>query len=192
MSARVLVWSALVGLALVLPLGYLLHLLAPAGWTAPADYRQLMASRLYTTPWLLALQGVVVYPVWEEIFYRGLMVRTLRSRLPQWAAIAVPNLLFAASHLGQGLQNGLLALIFGLCASYLCVRTQSLFPSMVCHASVNLTVLFVITPIFAAHGVTSLTQPLALTFLAGSIAVLTAGAVILRSEFRRSPLPLAA
>ena len=56
---------------------------------------------------VMALLAVVVAPVVEELLFRGLLLRSLRSRLRPWPAILVQGACFGAIHvqLGVGLEN---------------------------------------------------------------------------------------
>jgi membrane protease YdiL (CAAX protease family) len=132
---------------------------------------------------------VLIYPVIEEIFYRGLLLQLLRRYTPTWLAVLVPTSLFALTHIGSGISNVILAFAFGLVSSWLVIRSRSLLPSIVCHAAVNLSVLFILTPVFAVQGLTSpnaILHPFSLLLLVSSLAVVIGGGRILRAEFPSS------
>ncbi len=86
---------------------------------------------------VLALVVVVMAPLAEEVFYRGLLQRTLLRRIPLWPAMIVTSLVFAASHL-QALQFPALA-AFGLVLSWLAHRTGRLGRSIWAHVGFNAT-----------------------------------------------------
>ncbi len=90
----------------------------------------------------LAVVAIVVAPIVEELFFRGLLLRSLESRLVPWLAIVVQGLLFGVIHLqiGLGWGNVSLALalaavgmVFGVAAH----RAGRLGPAIVGHALVN-------------------------------------------------------
>ena len=86
---------------------------------------------------LLVLIVGVGAPIIEEIFYRGLMHRSLLKRgAPPWAAITVTSLVFGSSHF-QLLQLPGLALagaVFGLLAH----RAGRLGPAITAHVGFNM------------------------------------------------------
>lgn len=89
---------------------------------------------------LLVLMTVVIAPVVEELFYRGLVQRTLRRRLTAPAAVAITAVVFAALHF-QPLQfPGLFA--FGVLAGALAVRSGRLGPAMAAHLGFNAVALW--------------------------------------------------
>ena len=191
-SPRAAVWSLLTGMALALPLVYLMRLLP-----LPASDAQMLhtsAARIadwVPHPWRLAFRAVLLFPVLEECVYRGLILQMLRRYLPLWLAVLVPTVIFAATHLGFSWDNAVQALILGVIFAGLALRSRSLFPAILCHAGVNLASLFVLRPVFLAAGLDTpdaATRPLALFWLAGSLVVAVAGVRILAAEFgRREP-----
>lgn len=86
---------------------------------------------------LLILIVGVAAPIIEEIFYRGLLQRSLLKRgLPVWAAIAVTSVVFGMSHF-QLLQLPGLAFagaVFGLLAQ----RAGRLGPAITAHITFNM------------------------------------------------------
>jgi len=121
----------------------LLHLPVRSNTDAlsPSDDRA-----LYLT---LAAVAIVAAPIVEELFFRGLLLSALRSRLAPALAIAVQALVFGAYHAspGYGWDNIGLALIlagvgvvFGVAAQW----SRRLGPGMVGHALINATVFVVL------------------------------------------------
>ena len=86
---------------------------------------------------LLVLVVVVMAPLAEEVFFRGMLQRTLRRRLPLWPAMLVTSALFAVSHF-QALQLPALA-AFGLVLSVLAHRSGRLGPPIWAHVGFNAT-----------------------------------------------------
>lgn len=86
---------------------------------------------------LLVLIVGVLAPVFEEIFYRGLLQRALLKRgLPPVAAIGVSSLVFGASHLELLQLPGLVAA--GALFGYLAHRFDRLGPAIAAHVGFNL------------------------------------------------------
>jgi membrane protease YdiL (CAAX protease family) len=86
---------------------------------------------------LLVVLTVIGAPIVEELFFRGLLLRSLERRLRPVLAIAVSSLIFASVHF-QALQ--LLALaIFGVIAGTLAHRAGRLGPAIWAHVAFNAT-----------------------------------------------------
>jgi membrane protease YdiL (CAAX protease family) len=75
-------------------------------------------------------------PICEEIFYRGLVLRSLERRLGQWPAVVLTGVIFGASHF-EPLQFVGLA-VFGAVLSVLVLRSGRLGPAIVAHMVFNL------------------------------------------------------
>lgn len=86
---------------------------------------------------LLVLVVVVAAPLAEEVFFRGMLQRTLARHLPIWPAMLVTSALFGISHF-QLLQLPALA-AFGLVLSLLAHRSGRLGPSIWAHVGFNAT-----------------------------------------------------
>lgn len=86
---------------------------------------------------VLVLVVVVAAPLAEEVFFRGMLQRTLARVLPIWPAMAVTSVLFGVSHF-QLLQLPALA-TFGLVLSILAHRTGRLGRNIWAHVGFNAT-----------------------------------------------------
>ena len=86
---------------------------------------------------ILVLVVVVAAPLAEEVFFRGMLQRTLARRLPIWPAMLITSVLFGVSHF-QALQLPALA-AFGLVLSVLAHRTGRLGRSIWAHVGFNAT-----------------------------------------------------
>jgi len=84
---------------------------------------------------VLAALVVLVAPVVEELFFRGLLLRTLAQRLPPVAAVAISALAFGITHFQPVQLLGLVA--FGAVLGTLAQRYGRLGPSLVAHMSFN-------------------------------------------------------
>ena len=85
---------------------------------------------------LLVLVVVIAAPIVEEIFFRGLLLRSLQRRMHTKWAIVASSALFAAAHF-EPLQFPAL-FVFGLVAATLATRTGRLGPGMWAHFAFNL------------------------------------------------------
>jgi membrane protease YdiL (CAAX protease family) len=185
--------SIMTGVAVALPALYVMWLLPLPAPTA--EFTQMVATRkalVYLSPGAFFLKAVLIYPLIEEVFYRGLMFTLLRRYAPGWLAVLAPTSLFALTHAGSGLVNVGFAFIVGLYFCWLVVRSRSLLTSVLCHAAINLFLLFVFDPIMDTRGLVNRPDafaPLPLAMLAGSLALLVYGVHILRAEFGRRQTP---
>jgi membrane protease YdiL (CAAX protease family) len=74
-------------------------------------------------------------PLFEELFFRGLLLRSLLGRLPAVVAILITSVLFALAHF-EAVQFAGLA-VFGVVVGYLAWRTGRLGPSIGAHVAFN-------------------------------------------------------
>lgn len=91
---------------------------------------------------VLAVLVVVVAPFVEELFFRGLLQRTLGQWMPPLAAVAVSAVVFGVTHLQPVQLLGLIA--FGIVLGILAERAGRLGPSIVAHMSFNAASVFVL------------------------------------------------
>ena len=98
----------------------------------------------------LILSVAVGAPIVEELFFRGLLLRSLQRRVPNWAAVAVSAVAFGIAH-GSALPVDAVVLVmisltvFGAILAVLAIRTGRLGPSIVTHAVFNLFTLLYLT-----------------------------------------------
>lgn len=86
------------------------------------------------TSWFLLFALAFFIPAVEEVFFRGFFARCMSTYGPGWTVFA-PALIFAAAHHPAGMIG---ALLFGILAGTLFLRSGSLLPPMVFHVTVNL------------------------------------------------------
>jgi membrane protease YdiL (CAAX protease family) len=91
---------------------------------------------------LLILVVVLLAPVVEEIFFRGLLLRSLENRLGSGWALASSSVLFGLTHF-QLLQLPAL-IMFGLVAGWLAQRYDRLGPAIFAHIAFNAVTVFVL------------------------------------------------
>lgn len=64
-----------------------------------ARYREWLHQAAYQRPsWIFLLGVVVLYPLFEEIWFRGLLYTPMRKEWGKWAAILITSALFAFAH----------------------------------------------------------------------------------------------
>lgn len=133
--------AAVAGLALQLPMVELTTILAralPALAHSPETDAAITAltgisspMRAFTVPFTF----VVIAPVTEELLFRGLILRALRTRYGTAPAIGLSALLFGAFHVDP--QALVFATLVGLLLGWVAVRTGSTMPSIALHAGFN-------------------------------------------------------
>ena len=122
----------------------------PVFWLTDADGSALEAPARELTDkassgvgWLtLVLVVVVAAPLAEEVFFRGMLQRTLARSWPIWPAMIVTSLVFAGSHF-ELLQFPALA-AFGLVLSYCAHRTGRLGLDTWAHVGFNATTVLIL------------------------------------------------
>lgn len=119
---------------------------------APAEQQDLL--RLFTEtnsiPLLLILVtlATIVAPLAEELLFRALLFRYLRTRIPRWIALLLPGLIFASLHVNWMTSDGLasfaplvmLAVVFALAYE----RTGRIGTVIVAHAFFNLHTILIL------------------------------------------------
>jgi membrane protease YdiL (CAAX protease family) len=111
------------------------------------------AKRLQGQPtpaWIIAIvRGCLIVPIFEEVFFRGLLLSWLRKRLNVHGAIFVMAALFALMH--GSLVVAPYVFIFAVVAGYVRVRTGSTFNTIIMHSLNNLMLLYLGLRIVNGH-----------------------------------------
>ena len=131
--------AALPYLALGLGLSLLIQLLSsflPIPKSLPIDefFKTTHAA------WVLAVFGVLIAPLFEELFFRGFVYPVLFRRIGYFAAMVVNSLLFALTHEGQLAHAWAPLLVLftvGMALTYVRARTQSVACSFLVHSGYN-------------------------------------------------------
>ena len=92
--------------------------------------------------WLLAIFGVTVAPLMEELFFRGFLYPALARPLGIRWSVAITSMLFALIHssqLADAWAPLLLLFLVGLILTTARVRTGSVFPGFLIHSAYNFT-----------------------------------------------------
>jgi membrane protease YdiL (CAAX protease family) len=129
----------LLTLLLILPLFWLVSLLSGSLFDTERGTNPVIQTLLSTrSVWMqvyLALAAMVMAPLVEETFYRGLLFRALGERVPFWGAALLSGLLFALAH-GQ-LMAILPITVLGTAFAFLTRHTGSLLASATAHGVYN-------------------------------------------------------
>ena len=89
-------------------------------------------------------------PIVEELFFRGLLLRSLQRRFPTGVAVAISSVAFGLAHFYPLPLRGVILVmislsVFGAVLAGLAVRTGRLGPSIVAHATFNLFTILYLT-----------------------------------------------
>jgi membrane protease YdiL (CAAX protease family) len=108
---------------------------------------EISADRTYVVT--LVITAVIAAPVVEEMVFRGVVMRGLRSRLPMVAVVVLQGLLFGAAHIDpvRGVGNvGLVLVLAGVGVAFgvAVALLGRIGPSMVAHALFNGAVLLLV------------------------------------------------
>jgi len=90
---------------------------------------------------MVLLTVVVLAPIFEELFFRGLFYPALRRRLGPSMAVFLNGLIFGALHFQPLFMISLI--LVGVVLAYMYERTDSLFAPMLTHAFYNLVVMLI-------------------------------------------------
>ena len=132
------IWVGLLSQFIVLPIVYVFIQLFADGDLAedlekPA--RELTDNARGPGFLLLAALLIVGAPLVEEIFYRGMLLRSLKRYMPAVAAVVVSGVVFGVAHFNLLTLPGLA--LFGVFLAMLAQRFERLGPSIVAHAVFN-------------------------------------------------------
>jgi len=146
-------WQAVLTLLTVLPAvmglllvsGLLVDWAVHHGLMAPeSDRRHAMLDRLQTVGMLgqalIILSAVVLAPLAEELFFRGLLQSLLRNFMSPWAAIVISSFLFALMHFAV-IRSVPPLLLFGLVLGYTYEHRGRLLAPIAIHALFNAAML---------------------------------------------------
>ncbi len=93
---------------------------------------------------LLVAMVVVLAPIVEELFFRGLVLRAFQGRFDDGIALVGSAVLFAVAHLGQVVQFPALVM-FGLLAGLIAQRVGRLGPAIFFHMGFNAATVLLLT-----------------------------------------------
>ncbi len=96
---------------------------------------------------MIVLAGIVV-PIAEELFFRGMLYRWMRSRWSVWLASVVSSLLFAIVHIE--LATALPVFVLGMVLALVYEHSRSLWTSILIHCVNNLIAIGLLYALLAA------------------------------------------
>lgn len=85
---------------------------------------------------LLIIGSAIFIPIFEEIIFRGIILRFFSERFPFWIAAIGTSLIFGVAHT-YSLGVMLITFLMGLLMAILCKRTNSIIPAMLFHIMNN-------------------------------------------------------
>lgn len=125
-----------------------IFLLAVTLFEVTIGRKSFSGASLSSLPTTLALLQLVISPLLEEIFFRGLVMKELMTLLPTYLANALTSLLFMGIHLPYWLSHGgptqaMLAnafgvFVFSVVACWLFAKTASTWPPTFAHIANNI------------------------------------------------------
>jgi uncharacterized protein len=180
---------------LIASFGLTILLLEVAGWIPmPESIREQLSQQAATSSKLVMfLSLVVMAPVAEEFFFRGLMLRGYLGRYSVNKAVWASSVVFALFHMN--LWQAVVALPTGLGLAWLFLRTGSLIPCVLGHMMVNFSGSFLLAPLglalgYNAEALKALNHlPLSMLAVAGAMGII--GGIILwrqLASLQRFPL----
>src|SRR5574344_1563729 len=107
-----------------------------------ADYMSGLESLLQITPAMI-LRVCVIFPVLEEIFFRGIVIGIMYRFAPFAVANVCQALVFAIYH--GNIVQGVYAFLLGLFIGYVLKLTKNIVYVFVLHMSINLLGMFIDT-----------------------------------------------
>ena len=109
-----------------------------AGWIPiPENFHSWLTTKVGTGKEIFLILGILIAPMTEELFFRGPILHGFLGKYSKIKAIWVSALIFSLFHILPWQMVGTLPL--GLASAWLVIRTRTLWPSIICHATANLS-----------------------------------------------------
>ena len=145
-------------------------------------------------PWAIALALSVFPAVFEEWFFRGLLLRSLLKYKTKWTAILASAVIFGLFHV---LSNSVIAMdrlvptaLVGIILGYLCYKSGSILPGIILHLLHNGIVAFLAyyqEKLSQFDWFPDASEPIPTTWILGALVPAAIG-IILISVSKRAPL----
>ncbi|ERI03818.1 CPBP family intramembrane glutamic endopeptidase [Atopobium sp. oral taxon 810] len=130
-----------IGIALQLVISAALTLIEPFIPKLMGEYSELM-EQVFDTNWTSIIALVVMAPISEEIFFRGVALEyARRSSTKLWFVVVAQALAFGIAH--GNLVQGTYAFVVGAVLGLICLRVGGLPTSIIGHFAVNASSFFV-------------------------------------------------
>ena len=137
-NVRTVLMCILAGIGLQLVIDFLLNIAALAFPNAMEAYSQLVKTvGIGETTWISLLATVILAPISEELLFRGLTLRFLRSAGVKFAAANVIQALFFGI-LHMNLVQGIYAFAVGLVLGYVAGKCRTVFLPILLHLCFNI------------------------------------------------------
>jgi len=107
-------------------------------WLPLSRWEEQAFTRMVSWNLPMVIAACVLAPIFEEMLFRGILLRAFLKQHPRWAAISYSALLFGAAHLN--VYQFLLAFSLGLVLGWLYELSRSLLPCIALHAAYNTSV----------------------------------------------------
>ena len=134
MPPRFVVSTGLLGVAFFYVVSVILGILILTN-ALPDEYNYMQNSSAA----LEFIATVIMAPLMEEILFRGMILGTLKKEMHPWIAIVISSVIFGAAH---GTAIGIMyATGLGIMMGWLCVKFNSILPSLIFHMAYNCAVL---------------------------------------------------
>ena len=129
------VWLGIAAALIRMAIGAGLLELFPTLAEGAEDLSEMFTFDLMWQTVVVGLLATFVVPVYEEIFFRGLLHNGLANRLGMWGAIIISSALFGVFH-GFPIQI-ITAFLLGLVLGWLYEKTDNLWAPIICHVVNN-------------------------------------------------------
>ena len=98
-------------------------------------------QELSVSPIILLLSVIVVAPIYEEIIFRGILLRGMANKFNPTVALVISALFFALVHMN--IPQGINAFLLGLAVGFIYLKTESIYLSIFAHFMNNILALSV-------------------------------------------------
>jgi membrane protease YdiL (CAAX protease family) len=91
----------------------------------------------------LIFTQLIIFPIYyffEEFFFRGFLLVNLWSKV-RWHSFWITDILFTLAHINKPLMEIVIAVPAGIIFAFLAWRTRSIYPSMIVHYAMGVTVI---------------------------------------------------
>jgi membrane protease YdiL (CAAX protease family) len=134
--------TAFIMLVLAGGLGYLLTEALDVGSDESTNTEIISDAADTEAIWIIVIAAVVLAPLVEELFFRGLCLRAIEKRFGTTVAVVGSTILFTIPHFTNPSLAGTVVLfsvigMVGLFLALLVVRTKRLGPAILAHAAFN-------------------------------------------------------
>lgn len=98
-------------------------------------------DELAVSPIVLIFSVIIVAPIYEEIIFRGILLKGMSKKINPTIALVVSALFFAIAHMN--IPQGINAFILGLTVGFIYLKTESIYLSIFAHSLNNVLALSV-------------------------------------------------